>query len=132
MLIAGVAALCCMSSIAANETGGTVCLGENLSKPPDDQTPRLYLTIDDSPPIHFEPEYRGPRIVAAALDRGKPHVVKVYFDDQVVESFKLDFRKLKADGALLWRGPGAWRLEAIAAKPCRAATRAPHTANGTP
>ncbi len=110
-----------LAGVAANEAGGTVCLGENLSKPPEDQSPRLHLTIDDSPPIHFEPEYRGPRIVAAGLGRGKPHLIKVYFDNQVVKSFKLDFRKLKSDSALLWRGPGAWKLEANAAASCRPA-----------
>jgi hypothetical protein len=64
----------------ANEPGGSVCLGKNLSVVWDEHTERLHITIGDSPKIYFNIPRNSPRIVAKDLDKNANHTVKVYFD----------------------------------------------------
>ncbi len=89
----------------------SVCLGRNLSVAFSEHTERLYLKIGDSPKIFFYKPHDPPRIVATGLDRKKRHLVKVFFDDQVVQSWYLDFEKLGNNMANIWRAKGAWRME---------------------
>ncbi len=108
-----------ISVASSNEVNGTVCLGKNLAKPLDEHSERLYLTIDDSPRIYFVRPFAGPRIVAQNLNIKDDHTVKVYFDDKVVRSWKLNFSKLKTTNVLIWRAPGSWRMELNEASSCK-------------
>jgi hypothetical protein len=118
-----IALLCLLMSLtniaSSNEMNGTVCLGKNLALPYDEHTDRLYLKIDDSPRIYFVRPYIGPRVVAQNLDIHKDHMVKVYFDNQEVQSWKLNFSKLKTKKVLVWRASGAWRMEANEVSSCK-------------
>lgn len=104
---------------------GLVCLGSNLAKPADEHTKRLFLRIGDSEKIYFLASYDPPKVVASGLNPDAVHTVEVYFDGVRVQSWPLDFKALGARGALIWRGPGAWRMEAIDPKACVADTRPP-------
>lgn len=103
----------------SNEQKGTVCLGENLAKPAIEHSDRLFLKIDNSPNIYFEYPYIGPGAVLINLDLNKDHKVYVYFDNQVVESWKLNFSKLETDSVLIWRASGSWRMEPNEASSCK-------------
>lgn len=107
------------SIVLANENTGTICLGENLSKPFQDQTNRLYLKINNSKKIFFSRPYAGPIVVVNQLNLKTDHLVKVYFDDQVVQSWVINFEKLNATGVNIWRGPGAWRSDVIEPSDCK-------------
>ena len=79
----------------------SVCLGPNLSVALSEHPERLYLTIGDSPPIYFYKPQKPPLIVCQGLDRNRRYAVKVYFDDKIVRSRHLDFRKLKSNMAYI-------------------------------
>jgi hypothetical protein len=89
----------------------SVCLGRNLSVASSEHSERLYLTIEDSPPIYFYKPQPPPRIVARGLDRTKRYLVRVHFDGQVVASWHLDFNKLESNMAYIWRAKGSWRMD---------------------
>src|SRR5687767_12626689 len=110
--------------VRADDARGVVCLGENLAKVGVEHTARLYLRIDESPNIYFpgrvdDPKvvfpirYDGPKVVLGDLDLDVDHVVKVYLDDEVVQSWKLSFKRLKTNTVVVWRSPGGWHM-----KPC--------------
>lgn len=101
------------------ETTGTICLGSNLAKPFDEQTNRVYLRINNSEKIFFIRPYSGPRVIASHLDLTHDHSVKVYFDDQVVQSWTVNFEKLNSAGINIWRAPGSWRSESINPNECK-------------
>lgn len=107
------------SCVLSNEKTGTICLGENLSKPFVDQTNRLYLRINGSKKIYFRRPYEGPIIVANQLNLQTDHLIKVYFDDEIVQSWTVNFEKLNATGVNIWRGPGAWRSDVIDPSECK-------------
>lgn len=111
--------MACANSALANDITGTVCLGKNLALPYEEHTDRLHLRIDDSPNIYFAYPYSGPRVIAQNLDLYKDHLVKVYFDGQVAQSWKLNFSELKTNSVLVWRAPGAWRMEPNEASLCQ-------------
>jgi hypothetical protein len=90
----------------------SVCLGRNLSVALSEHSQQLYLTIGNSSPIYFYKPQPPPRIVASGLDRNKRHLVQVYFDENVVASWYLDFERLKSNTAYIWRAKGSWRMEA--------------------
>ncbi len=102
----------------AEDATGFVCLGRNLAKVSTERSERLYLRVDDSPKIYFADPYEGPRIVVRDFDVNTDHLVKVYFDDEVVQSWKFSFDRLKTRAVLLWRSAGAWRMEAIEVGSC--------------
>jgi hypothetical protein len=109
-----------LTNIASStEVNGTVCLGENLAKPLDEHSDRLYLKIDDSPRIYFARPYRGPRVVAQNLNIQKDHMVQVYFDNQLVRSWKLNFSKMKTGSVVVWRASGSWRMEPNEVTSCK-------------
>ncbi len=103
----------------ANEMTGSVCLGKNLAKPLAEHTNRLHLRIDDSPPVHFVSPYTGPVFAARGLDLQKSHIVKIYFDSELVESWMLNFQELESSAVLIWRAAGSWRMEPIDAASCK-------------
>ncbi len=103
----------------SNELKGTVCLGKNLAKVSSEHTERLYLKIGDSPKIYFIRPYSGKRVIAKNLDIRKEHAIKIFFDDQIVQSWKLNFLKLKTDSVLIWRASGSWRMEPNKASSCK-------------
>jgi hypothetical protein len=103
----------------ANEQTGTVCLGKNLAKPISEHTSRLFLKIDNSPKLYFKKPYIEPATVLRNLDLKKKHKVNVYFDNKVVESWTLNFSKLKTKSVLIWRAPGSWRMEPNEASSCK-------------
>lgn len=107
------------TTVSSNETKGTVCLGKNLALPDEEHSDRLYLRVDDSPRLYFVRPYRGPRVVARNLDVHKEHSVRVYFDHQEVQSWKLNFTILNTDSVLVWRSSGAWRMEPNDASSCK-------------
>lgn len=111
--------MACANSVSANDITGIVCLGKNLALPYEEHTDRLYLRIDDSAPIHFLRPYSGPRVVARNLDFRKDHLVKVYFDGQVAQSWKLNFSELRTNSVLVWRAPGSWRMESNDVSSCK-------------
>jgi hypothetical protein len=57
--------------------------------------------------------------VVAGLDLASTHTVYVYFDDEVVQSWRLDFEALHSHAAHVWRAAGSWRMEAIDPASCR-------------
>lgn len=101
-----------LKSAPAEAGDCAVCLGKNLSVALSEHSDRLYLRIGDSPRIYFYKPEKPPRIVAKGLDPDKRYLVRVYYDDRVVVSWYLDFRKLDAKMATIWRSPGAWRMDA--------------------
>lgn len=110
--------LAAVCTVSANEGQGIVCLGKNLAKTLSEQSDRLYLKIGDSEKIYFEHPYYRPKVVSKNLDRRQDHVVKVFYDDKLVQSWKLNFKKLKTDGVLIWRASGSWRMEPYDAGLC--------------
>jgi hypothetical protein len=111
--------VCFINIVSSAESQGTVCLGKNLAKSLSEHSDRLYLKIDDSQKIRFERPYSGPTVVIDNLDLSSDHMVYVYFDDKVVQSWKLDFNKLKTESVLIWRASGSWRMEPYQATSCR-------------
>ncbi len=109
----------CINVTASAESQGTVCLGKNLAKTMSEHSDRLYLKIDDSQNIVFARPYDGPIVVVQGLDLSKEHMVYVYFDNQIVQSWRLNFSKLKTDSVLIWRAAGSWRMEPNVASSCK-------------
>ena len=104
------------TSVSANEDTGSVYFGQNLAKPFDEHTDRIYLKIDNSEKLYFNRKYDGP--VLENLDLNKDHDVKVYFDNKVVQSWILNYSKRKTHSVLIWRSAGSWRMEAIVNSNC--------------
>ncbi len=104
---------------SSTELQGTVCLGKNLAKTMSEHSDRLYLKIDDSQNIVFAHPYDGPIVVMQGLDLSKEHMVYVYFDDQIAQSWRLNFSKLKTDSVLIWRAAGSWRMEPNEVSACK-------------
>jgi hypothetical protein len=120
-LLHGAVALALLTpSVAADEATGYVCLGKNHAKTGRERTRRLYLTIDDSERLFFDPPGSKARIVVDNLTLDADHWVRVYFDGEVVRSWRLNFSALGARGALIWRSSGAWRMEPTSAGTCDA------------
>ena len=97
------------TSVVANDNVGEVCFGKNLAKPSNEHTDRLYLKINDSEKLYFNRPHKGP--VLENLDLNKNHIVKVYFEDKIVQSWILNFSKLKTQRVIIWRSSGSWRME---------------------
>ena len=104
---------------SADEAQGRVCLGKNLAKPLVEHSERLYLKINDSEKRFFDEPYDGPRIIADGLDIQRNHIIKVYFDNEIVQSWTLNFRSLDTNCVLIWRAAGAWRMKPFDASVCR-------------
>lgn len=98
-------------NVFSSEQMGTVCLGKNLSKVSSEHSDRLYIKIGDSSRIYFLRPYSGPGIVLKNLDIKKDFSVSIFFDDEVTQSWKLNFSKLKTESVLIWRSAGSWRME---------------------
>jgi hypothetical protein len=98
-------------SALASDNGGSVFFGKNLAKPASEHSDRLYLRIDDSEKLYFNRKCDGP--VLENLDLNDDHIVKVYFDDEVGQSWTLNFSRLEARSVVIWRSAGAWRMEPI-------------------
>jgi hypothetical protein len=105
------------TSAAASDELGKVCFGKNLAKPHSEHTDRVYLRIDDSNKLYFNRPNDGP--VLASLDINKNHMVKVYFDDQLVRSWPLNFSKLGSRSVIIWRSAGSWRMEPVEESKCK-------------
>ena len=101
------------------ESTGAVCLGKNLAKSLDEHSDRLYIKINDSQIIRFESPYSGPTVVMDNMDLNSDHRVYVYFDDEVVQSWKLNFAKLHTESVLIWRASGSWRMEPNQVTSCK-------------
>ena len=97
------------ANAAASGDMGKVFFGKNLAKVSTEHTDRLYLKINDSEKLYFNRKHEGP--VLEGLDLNKDYVVKVYFDDRIVQSWVLNFSKLKVQNLVIWRSAGAWRME---------------------
>ena len=108
-----------LDTAQSSELKGMICLGKNLAKPLSEHSERLYLKVNDSPNIYFVRPYSEPKIIALNLDIQKDHIVKVYFDNKVVQSWKLNFLKLKTNSVLIWRATGSWRMEPNDASSCK-------------
>ena len=105
------------TSVLADENVGRVCFGKNLAKPLIEHTDRLYLKIDDSDRLFFNRPHEGP--VLKNLELNKDHIVKVFFDDQIVQSWKFNFSKLNTQNVIIWRAAGSWRMEPVAESNCK-------------
>ena len=99
------------TSVLANDNVGKVYFGKNLAKPSSEHTDRLYLKINDSEKLYFNRPHKRP--VSENLDLNKDHIVKVYFDDQIVISWILNYSKLKTQSVIIWRSAGSWRMEPV-------------------
>ena len=95
----------------AGDLGGRVFFGKNLAKPASEHTDRLYIKIDDSDKLYFNGKHDGP--VLENLDLNDDHIVKVYFDDEVGQSWTLNFSELGTQSVVIWRSASAWRMEPI-------------------
>ena len=105
------------TSVSANDNVGKICFGKNLAKPASEHTDRLYLKINDSKKLYFNRPYKGPVLENLYLD--KDHIVKVYFDDQLVTSWILSYSKLKTQSVIIWRSAGSWRMEPVDESLCK-------------
>jgi hypothetical protein len=105
------------SSAVANDRVGKVCFGKNLAKPLSEHTDRVYLKIDDSDKLYFNRPHNGP--VLAGLDINKNHTVKVYFDNQLVRSWPLNFSEQGSHSVIIWRSAGSWRMEPSDESKCK-------------
>ena len=105
------------TSVLADDKVGKVCFGKNLAKPISEHTDRLYLKIDDSHKLFFNRPIEGP--VLGNLELNKDHIVKVYFDEQIVQSWKLNFSKLQTHSVIIWRSAGSWRMEPVEELNCK-------------
>ena len=105
------------TSVSANDNVGKVCFGNNLAKPSSEHTDRLYLKINDSEKLYFNRLHKGP--VLENLDLNIDHIVKVYFDDQIVISWILSYSKLKTQSVIIWRYAGSWRMEPVEETKCK-------------
>lgn len=99
------------TSVFANDNVGKVFFGKNLAKPYSEHTDRIYLKIDDSKKLYFNRKQEGP--VLENLSLNKDYIVKIYFDDKIVQSWILNFSKLKSKSVVIWRSAGSWRMEAL-------------------
>lgn len=97
------------SAAIADENYGKVCFGRNLAKPANEHLKSLYLTIGNSGKLFFNNKYDQP--ILDKLDLTKEHNVKVFLEGKVVASWVLNYSDLKSNTALIWRSPGAWRME---------------------
>jgi len=112
--------LACLTNVAiSNELKGTVCLGKNLAKSSGEHSTRLYLKVGNSKNIYFMRPYNGPEAVVKNLDINKDHMVYVYFDNRIVQSWELNFSNLKTASVLIWRASGSWRMEPNEASSCK-------------
>lgn len=89
---------------------GSVCLGRNLSVVLSEHSERLHIKVGDSPPIYFYKPQPPPRIVVRGLDTNQRHLVEIYFDGKVVQSWQLDFKEMESNMVNLWRAKGAWKM----------------------
>ena len=105
------------TSVLANDNVGKVCFGKNLAKTSSEHTDRLYLKINDSEKLYFNRPHKGP--VLENLDLNKDHIVKVYFDDQIVISWILSYSTLKTQRVIIWRSAGSWRMEPVEESICK-------------
>jgi hypothetical protein len=105
------------TSVSANDHVGKVCFGKNFAKPSSEHTDRLYLRINDSEKLYFNRPHKGPLL--ENLDLNKDHIVKVYFDDQIVVSWILSYSKLKTQSVIIWRSAGSWRMEPAEESICK-------------
>lgn len=99
------------TSVGASPNTGSVYLGKNLSKSLSEHTDRLYITIDNSPQIYFNTSSTEPVMENLNLDQN--HIVRIFFDDQQVESWIFNFSQLNTKAIIIWRSAGAWRMEPI-------------------
>ncbi len=102
--------------VSANDHIGKVYFGKNLAKVQSEHTDRLYLKIDNSEKLYFNHPHPGP--VLDSLDIKTDHAVKVYFDDQIGESWKLNFLELNTSSVIIWRAAGSWRMEPAGESVC--------------
>ena len=107
-----------LSSIVLAEDSGTVCLEENLSIVASEHTELLYITIGDSNKIYFKWPYKNPRIVLNNLEINKDYIVKVYYDNKLVTSWKLNFKEIGTNSVVIWRAKASWRMEPIDVSLC--------------
>ncbi len=94
----------------------SVCLGRYLSKVNDAH--RVSLKIGDSKKIYFNKPQKPPKIVVEKLDMNEKHQVRVFYDDQVVSSWYIDFKNLNCKMVCIWRSAGAWRMDPILSNKC--------------
>jgi hypothetical protein len=95
---------------------GRICFGPNLAKPLSEHTDRLYLRVDDSAKLYFNRPQDGP--VLADLDLHQDYLIKVYFDDRIVQSWTLNFANLDTHRVMIWRSAGAWHMDPAEAAIC--------------
>lgn len=96
-------------AVSANDTVGEVRFGGNLAKPWNEHSDKLYLIIGNSERLYFNRLKNSS--VLSSLDTQVDHVVKVYFDSQLAESWILNFSALKTRCVVIWRSAGSWRME---------------------
>lgn len=99
------------TSVLANDNTGRLFFGKNLAKPLDEHTDRIYLKIDDSEKLYFNRKHEGP--ILENLDCNQDHIVKVYYNDKIAQSWILNFSKLKTHNVIIWRSSGSWRMETL-------------------
>jgi hypothetical protein len=97
------------STAFASDKLGKVCFGKNLAKPYSEHTDRIYLKVDDSDKLYFNRP--NEEAILKGLDINKNHMVKVYFDNQLVRSWPLSFSDLGSYSVIIWRSSGSWRME---------------------
>lgn len=106
-----IALLILSTPVLAGDDLGKVFFGKNFAKPASEHTDRLYLQLNDSEKLYFNKKHNGP--VLDNLDTNKDHTVKVYFDNKLVTSWKLNFSKLKTPSVIIWRASGSWRMDVL-------------------
>jgi hypothetical protein len=98
---------------------GSVYLGPFLSVIWYEPSKKPYLTIGEFGPFKFENDGQISKLIIDDLDLGQIYKVKVHYDKKVVESWDLNFDKIKSDIVCIWRAKGSWRMEPYEKSRCQ-------------
>ena len=119
-----VVAISSLQQTKASDEIGYVCFGKNMAKPLSEHSELLTIQIGESQRFQFNdptqpPSQRRPRRILEGLDVNERHIVRVFFDGKQFTSWWIDFTKLGSNGAIIWRGAGAWKMEPAIEPSCK-------------
>lgn len=72
---------------------------------------RVELVVDDRPAVKIESTYKTPQVLVDGLTLGEAHRVQLRHEAEVLRTWQVDFRRMKAPMVRIWRSPGYWHLE---------------------
>ena len=106
-----------LSSVVAAGNTGTVCFGKNYAKPYSEHTERVYIRINNSKKLYFNTLHSG--AVLRGLDTNIDHIVSVYFDEKLSESWTLNFLARNTQSVVIYRNAAGWRTASVDNSTCQ-------------